>query len=91
MYESTKWEQDGKRKDKKKKKKKKKRLMWEGWIGLNWVEFEGSLCIMHSLFKTYDTKMTNHEFNCHHYRRLQKIRKELILCGCSTVLLHEIN
>lgn len=53
---ATKWEQDGKRKDKKKKKKKKKRLMWEGWIGLNWVEFEGTLCIMHSLFKTYDTK-----------------------------------
>lgn len=50
-------QQNGNKTEKEKtKRKKKKRLMWEGWIRLDWVEFEVSLCIMHSLFKTYDTK-----------------------------------
>lgn len=50
-------QQNGNKTEKEKtKRKKKKRLMWEGWIRLDWIEFEGSLCIMHSLFKTYDTK-----------------------------------
>lgn len=56
MYESNKMGTQRKKKRQKKEKEKEINVGRLDWIELNWVEFEGSLCIMHTLFKTYDTK-----------------------------------